>query len=104
MTQEADKIKQWEWACRANKKTMVISWFVGTNPPEEIDYGSYDLAFVESDQSPQDTAPEELFKLTKKGGYIVIKSYLLPGFKEFGDRVTCLLDNPEGDFSLLQKV
>ncbi len=102
-TQSANKTDQWEFATRGNKTTRLVNWFIGENVPEEIDYETYDLTFAESDQSPQGSAPEELFKLTHSGGYIVVKSWMIPRFRKFGDRVRCLLNNPEGDFSLLQK-
>ncbi len=101
-TKATNKTDSWKGACRANKSTRLVPWTVGAPAPKEIEYGSYDLALAESDQTPQ-LAPKELLDLAKKDGYIVVKSYLVPEFEKFGDRITCLLENPEGDFSLLKK-
>lgn len=89
---KAGDVSRWAWALSGNKSTRLIGWAIGTWPlttqgkpvpvPPEIKVGSYDLAYIESDQSSWGCGPDLVCDLVRVGRYVVANNrYAQTGYE-----------------------
>jgi len=77
MTAKRSEARQWEIATIGNKTTRLVGVHFGHWPihegdlPEELKLGSYDIGFLQSDQTGTKLAPEIICDLVRQGGFVV---------------------------------
>ena len=105
-----EHVRYLEYVAKRSKSIRFIKWWVGTEKPECVDYGSYDLSYAESSQWETRITCNELISLVKIWGRIIIGTwcysgspYIEPLIEEYSDKVRALIINPEGRFHMFER-
>lgn len=107
-----DHNKQYlERAISRSKSIRFFHWWIGSKKPPEIHYDDYDVWYAESSQGEPSITCDELVKLIKLWGYIIIRNSCYgnaaidhPLRTTYSSQVKLLLESPPNGFHLLQKI